>query len=231
MAKSKIIKELANSSVDMITAFKRAKVLLSQFQSDSIATWINHEISGYPPDADLPSYRKRKGRLVGSYIKNLHKFQNASIPVGDMPDHVLEELLKLEFRESIATLKQVVASYDENKRHAKPIPADFFPYIAVCNEDPSMEVLSAYVIVGPQYILDILSTIENKLLDVLLLLEKEFGNLDELDLDTTVKSTNDLYTIENNIVFIINSDQSVTIGDGNKIKNSTVASSIKNDII
>ena len=41
-------------------------------------------------------------------------------------------------------------------------------------------ITSARVIIGEQCISDIFAAVENRLLDVLILLEKEFGNLDEL---------------------------------------------------
>lgn len=48
MAKSKIIKDLANSSVDTMTALKRAKVLLSEIDNEDVNNWVNYEIAGYP---------------------------------------------------------------------------------------------------------------------------------------------------------------------------------------
>ena len=41
MAKSKIIKDLANSTVDTMTALKRAKVLLSEIDNQEVNNWIN----------------------------------------------------------------------------------------------------------------------------------------------------------------------------------------------
>ena len=49
MAKSKIIKDLANGSVDTMVALKRAKVLLSEFNNEDILNWINYEIMVLAP--------------------------------------------------------------------------------------------------------------------------------------------------------------------------------------
>ena len=46
MAKSKIIKELANGSIDTQTALKRTKVLLQELDNDDVLRWINCEIEG-----------------------------------------------------------------------------------------------------------------------------------------------------------------------------------------
>jgi len=91
-----------------------------------------------------------------------------------------------------------------------------------------MIITSAQVIVGSHHIINIISTIENKLLDALILLENEFGNLDELDIDTSTKTPEEISKLTKELIVIIYNDQSVNIGDGNKIKDSNIASLIEN---
>ena len=55
--KSKIIKELANGSIDTQTALKRTKVLLQELDNDDVLRWINCEIEGYSSGSDVPEYR------------------------------------------------------------------------------------------------------------------------------------------------------------------------------
>lgn len=69
MPRSKIIKELANGTVDTLIALKRTKVLLTEFDNVELNTWINNEITGYPKDAEIPAYRVVRGSLMGSYFK------------------------------------------------------------------------------------------------------------------------------------------------------------------
>ena len=76
-------------------------------------------------------------------------------------------------------------------------------------------------------ILNIFPKVENKLLDILRYLEKQFGNLDELDIDVNNKSEQELKEIVNHIYVLIYNDQSVTIGNDNEFNNSNIASSIK----
>lgn len=228
MAKSKIIKDLANGNVDTLTALKRTKVLLSDFDNQEVKTWINNEITGYPSTATLPDYRVTMGNLVGSYFKGSMAshmtWKNVSIPLGKMPDDIRDKLLSVPFTQGVDALKQL--SEDKSGTLGKTIPADFFPVIATYNEDPYMIITSARVVTSHQFINDILSVIENRLLDVLILLEKEFGNLDELDLDFSQKTADELNAISDQIIVIVYNDNRVTIGDGNKIKDSTIASAI-----
>jgi hypothetical protein rflaF_00555 len=232
MAKSKIIKDLANSSVDTITALKRTKVLVSAFNNAEISKWLDYEISGYPTDATLPSYRKVHGSLRGSYFKgsmaNHMTWNNVSIPLGKMPDDIKELLLSVKFHESVEALRMLTEkSKAVGSEISKTIPADFFSNIAHFNNDPYMIITSARVIVGEHIVSNIFSVIENKLLDMLMILEKEFGCLDELDIDTTAKSEEEIEAINNKILVLVYNDNRVSIGDGNKIKDSTIASEIK----
>ena len=226
MAKSKIIKDLANSAVDTMTALKRAKVLFSELGNQDLLDWVNYEISGYPTVVPLPDYRIERGYLKGSFVRGTMrahvKATDISLPLGNMPQALKDSILNVVFRESIGALKQL-SEGNTTGQLEKPIPAECFHMIAKYNNDPFMNIISARVIVGVQCISDIFATIENRLLDALLLLEKEFGNLDDLDLDTTQKTPEEIQNIVNQVYIIVYNDSSVSIGDGNKIKNSTIA--------
>ena len=229
MAKSKIIRDLANGEVDTITALKRAKVLVSDLNNDEISEWLDYEISGYPTEAIIPSYRKVHGSLMGSYFKGSMAshmtWKNVSIPLGKMPSDTQEMLLSVEFHEGVEALRELAqASQNSGNQIGKNLPADFFPTIATYNNDPYMIITSARVVVSEHIISNIFSTIENKLLDLLMILEKEFGSLDELDIDTTTKSKEEIKDINNRILVLVYNDNSVSVGDGNKIKESTIAS-------
>lgn len=56
MANSKIIKELANSTIDLNTSLKRAKVIFQKIGSTELNQWIKNEIEGYKNLEDIPSY-------------------------------------------------------------------------------------------------------------------------------------------------------------------------------
>ena len=168
---------------------------------------------------------------MGSYIKGSMashmKWTNVSLPLGKMPENIQDELLAVYFREGVGALKQLAESSMEDGLLGKTIPADFFPVIATYNNDPYMYITSAKVIIGPQLIQDVFATVENRLLDALIVLEKEFGNLDELDIDITAKTSDELKTIIDKLIVIVYNDNSVSVGDGNRIKNSAIASSLK----
>ena len=68
--------------------------------------------------------------------------------------------------------------------------------------------------------------VENTLLDMLLLLEKEFGNLDGLDIDVDSKDESQLDNIHNSLCVMVFNDNSVTIGNNNKLRDTTIVANV-----
>ena len=227
MAKSKIIKELANREIEILTALTRAKVLLQNVGSAETLDWINYEISGYPFDTEVPEYRKIHGVIKGSYFEGSMmshmKYSNVPLPLGKMSPEGKEELLTLSLREGIEALSSFL---ENNKTLYKSIPADFYPIIAAANGNLGMIIQQAVVELHMPKALNIFSVVANKLLDILLLLEKSFGILDELDIDISSKDAAEICEISRQITVIIY-DNSVTIGDNNEIIDSEIASLIE----
>lgn len=228
MAKSQIIKDIANSDVDIQTALKRTKVLLQDLENDDLLNWVNYEIEGYPDEIEIPDYRVINGQLYGSYIdgRNNMKYTNAPLSLGNLPDDIKKDFLTFEIRQGVEALKDMIVESKKNDRLVNQISAEFYPCIARANNNPSMVIAEAVVVLNMAEVLNIFPKIENKLLDILLYLEKQFGNLDDLDIDIECKSDMELKNIINHIYVLMYNDKSVNLGDNNKIKNSDIASSI-----
>ena len=231
MAKSQIIKDLANGSIDTQTALKRTKVLLQEFDDERLLEWVNYEIEGYPDDVEVPEYRRISGQSFCSYIKGTMsrflKYSNVPLSLGNMPENERELFYYANMRESIGALKGTIHEYERKGTSiGRIIPAEYYPYIAKCNNDMGMVIQSAEIRLNMPQILNIFSKVENKLLDILMYLEKQFGNLDYLDIDVNSKSEQEIKEMTNHIMIIIYNDQSITIGDKNKINNSNIVSEI-----
>ena len=218
MAKSRIIKELANSEIDLKTALKRAKIILSDLEDDEITQWVTYEIAGYPDNDLLPAYRIIQGSLKGNYFLGAPtprvQCSNSPLSTGDMPKEIRDALLNVYLLEGVEALKMLS---DRQGDIGKSIPQEYCGLIQKYSKNPLITIITANVIIDPHMVVNVLSVIENKLLDILMVLEKEFGSLDDLDIDISNKSETELQGVVKQISFIIN-DNSVTIGDGNKIK-------------
>ena len=73
------------------------------------------------------------------------------------------------------------------------------------------------------YFNGIINALKTTLLKILLELDKLFGNLDGLDIDTSAKTQDEIQQINQNIINII-IDKHVEIGDKNKIEGSILGS-------
>ena len=233
MAKSQIIKDLANGTADIQTALKRTKVLLQELNNDKLLQWVNYEIEGYPENEDIPDYRIIGGQVYGTYFKGsiaTHvQYNHVPISLGNLPDEIKNDILTIKITQGIEALNAMVieSRRKENGGLTRLIPSELYPRIAQANNDLGMIIVTASVELNMAKILNIFPKIESKLLDILLFLEKQFGKLDDLDINTESKSEEELEHITNHIYVVIYNDKSITIGDKNKIKDSNIASSIE----
>ena len=140
-------------------------------------------------------------------------------------------LLTVKITQGIEALKGIIAESEKNRNGGlmKQIPAEYYPYIAQANNDLGMIIVTASVELNMPTVLNIFPKVENKLLDILSYLEKQFGNLDDLDIDIKSKNEDELNNIINHIYVLIYNDKSVTLGNNNKIKDSNIASLIKKE--
>ena len=159
------------------------------------------------------------------------KYNHVPLPLGNMPSETKEDILTVKITQGIEALKGMLAegSKKGSTGLVKPLPAEYYPYIAQANNDLGMIIVTASVELNMPKVLNIFPKVESKLLDILSYLEKQFGNLDDLDIDIESKSKDELNNIINHIHVLIYNDKSVTLGDNNKIKDSNIASSIKED--
>ena len=90
MAKSKIIKDLANGTAELSTALKRAKVIFSSLGDEVLKQWVNEELTGYKEDDRIPTYRIAKGIVQATYVQMVMpgrtlQFTNTPFPLNNMP--------------------------------------------------------------------------------------------------------------------------------------------------
>jgi len=236
MAKSQIIKDLANGNIDIQTALKRTKILLQEFDDEKLLKWIDWEIEGYPSDDSLPEYRKIGGQLYGTYFKGSVArnitYTDVPLPLGSMSESDREAFLTANITQGVESLKEMIAESEKsyNIGLSTIVPAEYYPSIAFYNNDRYMNIVTARVELDMAKIRNIFPKVENKLLDILSYLEKQFGNLDNLDIDVDSKNKKELNEITNHIYVIIYNDKGVTIGDNNKIKDSNIVSKVSNAI-
>lgn len=220
MDKSKIIQQLANSEIDLKTALKRLKVLLSYFDRKDLNHWVDCELMGYSNDDTLPCYRIVCGTLEGKISSCGHIFSYQPLSISCLPQDIYENFINnIKIYDSVSQ----IIEYSRESNTCKILPPECYFYFE--DSENSYSVIKAYIKLYGQFN-KILSVIENRVLDILLLLEKEFGNLDGLDIDLSRKTTEEKEAVIKNIYNIIqinNIDKSLCIGDNNSISETSIA--------
>jgi len=223
MAKSKIIRDLANDDSDVVKALKRLKVLMKGLGDTKINSWINNELAGYQDINDLPEYRITQGNLYGTFIVgtryNGMQYTDCPLPISPENDSIRDIILSARTTDSISSILHIINS---NKIPGVPIPPEYYPLL---QKGTGITVLiSATTRVDITFFQDIVARVESILIDILCALENEFGVLDSLDIEFP-ENPEEKNTIIQQLTQYIYFDNSITIGDNNKIKDSDITSS------
>lgn len=218
MAKSRIIKELAKNEIELVSVLKQLKLILVDLNKPELVKWVNSELQGYNEISEVPDYRCYTGNLRGTFLNYRVKCNNTPIVLrNDIPDEIKEYVEKVRFREGVNSLKQLQSS---KGKITFSLPGNILPYIQKYAAVSMTYLVSAYIEISDIAITNILSNVENKVMDILIVLENEFGPLDDLDIDVQSIEKAKVDKMKNIIINIIY-DKHIEIGDNNKIKDST----------
>lgn len=217
MPKSKIIIDIVNSDLDLNIALKRVKVLLMGLNSPEINNWVESELTGYKTDAHIPSYRIIKSKIYGNFTFNQYHYRNFNLNSLSMDLDTLDKIETTTLYDGIQILK---TSYSPEK--IVPLEKDCYDLIKKSRKIESNS-LYWYKLIDNKSIENIFLNVESKLIDILSILEKKFGCLDEYDINYDEKNDNEIEDTRKIIYQIIYNDSSVKIGDNNTIKNSDIS--------
>jgi hypothetical protein len=159
------------------------KILASRTGADPLTAWIDHELNGYPEDADLPPYRGPHpvhvlGHFMGPFGSQM---TNVQIPSSSW-DKKLEadHLFQIELRESVAEVgsmaaednvtlgwnANVISKYNQGLQNGLVQP--------VVTGD--MLLAGAKIPVPRHLLVGVLEAVRNRILDLALQLEKVVPN-------------------------------------------------------
>lgn len=213
MAKSKIIKELANKEISLEVAFNRLLIIASDIGNTDLIDWATNELNGYSDKSIVPSYRKSGlGQIIYSGINGSFKITSQPLPEGAIDSEIIEILKDNTFSQDISSIEKFASGDNKNG-----IVRDITNLAPMVYDNTEIQCINIYMKYTKETFIKILSSIRTKLLKVFIELDKTFGCLDDLDIDTNGK---ELENINNKLNVIIYEDNSITLGDSNKLKNN-----------
>ena len=214
MAKSQIIKNLVNDEINLETSLYRLLVISNDLNDPALTKWIESELNGYTDDANLPDYRRVRGLEIRySGINGGFQITNQPLPLHYISKTYREEIVNYNIMHSIRVVEKTLVNDQTYEKDLTYLSGDVY------NNTGGIQCVN---IVGRCNMLEvgnIYNEVKSKTLKILLTLEKEFGNLDDLDIsidDILNEKLDEVKSVINLIIY----DKSISIGNDNQIKNS-----------
>jgi hypothetical protein len=206
---SDIINDLVDNDKSLNSALLKTKVLASRIKNKDLSEWVNKESNGYDSEKELPPYRKNIGcHIKGDYIAGNMKYSNQPIPIIGLDEAFKSSLSQTHFTNSILALESLTKD-SKSATLMYPFPAEIVGMIEenwIEMGNPYLRLINAKKIIPTTAVKEILVQVRNKLLDFMLEIDSEYGNLTEIK-DLSEK-TNEISKIMSQT--IINNN-----GDGN----------------
>jgi hypothetical protein len=89
---TELVDAASGDAVPVSTLLRKVKVIASRLKVGELESWVDHELAGYPPDAELPEYRVRSRQRylvtlaarLGAHIEMLRSRRLASLTKCDV---------------------------------------------------------------------------------------------------------------------------------------------------
>ena len=221
MSRSNIIKDFISKKADLDTTLKRLKVILYSINNVEVVEWVDKELNGYNDLETLPNYRIFECEVYGDYLSgtvyNHIQVTNHLIPLSGLDNEMRDAIKRINIFNDVETIQKAI---DSHELMGKPLPPEICGLISrTCN----LAITRATVKIDETRLMSIIKNVEKKTLDILLRLEKEFGNLDELDINLDSYENEKLKNFNQSLITIV-FDNSTKIGNENKIESSNFQS-------
>ena len=100
---------VAQDGTELSSIFLKLRVLAARLGSEPLEGWIKHESEGYPPDADVPSYRVTQVAYRGTFWGPFGSaINNAQIPPTLIEECAGKHWTNFEIRQGIAEIDKLV---------------------------------------------------------------------------------------------------------------------------
>jgi hypothetical protein len=204
MAKSNIIKQLVNEEITLSVALKRLLILANDLNISELANWVRNETRGYKA-SEVPDYRKIKSYTFHyAGLNGSFKVGKASLSCSFFNKQTLEDILENPVTESISDIEEKSKVIGQELMIDRSYLAGEVYKNSSDGWNNGIQCTNIYQIFYPEQFKNICNKVSAMALDILLELDKKFGNLDELDLDSTKLNKKDIDEAKRNIQVIIN---------------------------
>lgn len=217
MGKSKIIKDISNLNVDLEGILTRSLIIANDLENTFVYDWIKGELYGYDDKDSLPNYRKFRGTLKIYYIAGFKKVSGQPITEDLIHEQVRSKIPNY-IMEDISSVQNAIKEKEDFEYDL----TDFIPFLLISKD---YEVMRLVKVIPKNVYQNILAKVKRVVLEFLLEAERKFGNLDNLDLDS---SKEEVQSFNKQVNLYI--ENLIHMGSGNVIENSNIAGNDVNKI-
>ena len=212
MAKSQIIKDIANDNVSLESSLKRAIIIATDLGNEKIKKLLSLELYGYGKEDELPEYRKLDVQIKIDYTAGYTIVTNQSISLGNIMSEYRDIVSKYWCSEGVSSIVKVVNSDSDQQM------VDYTDYVFAVTKQPRINVNRLTLWISKVSFENIIDKVKQIVFEFLLEADKIFGNLDSLDVVATDEEKEKFNSQIN-----VHIDSLVQIGSNNKIKGTNIA--------
>lgn len=228
MAKSKIIKELVNEEISLTIALKRLKLFARNLGNKDLLYWVDKELIGYNQEDDIPEYRVINSSIfLYSGINGDFKVNNQPLNIGWFSKETREKIITLKVFQSISIIEE---DYQNNAENLM-LDRSYLKTEIKQNSKQGWKCIDATQIsqiFSPSQFKEIIINIHNKVLDIFIELEEQFGCLDQLDIPEENITKEKVEEFQKFVqINIVNEDKSIHLNNS-QMKNSQALSGDSN---
>lgn len=225
MPKSQIIKAIVDDEVGLAQSLRRLQVIAHDIKNDELEKWAECELTGYSSNDDVPGYRCTESInfIYTGFNNYVHQVTNVPLNPMLLGEDVLDEVASVKFTQGISTLEEYACSNDASIKLDRSLLAGKVEQ----NSDGAIQCITIGQVIPKGFFQNVIAEVKNRVLKSLLLLEDEYGSLDELGIDVSQQAEKDIKRINQEI----NSDVLHVHVEGSESLNEPISSKIAWKII
>lgn len=204
-----IINDLVDSGKSLTSPLLKTKVLATKLKNKELLDWVDGELAGYDDESSLPRYRISLAFLRGTYRNGYEIYNNQPLASSVLPQNLAESMNKALLTMSVESMESFLKEDRTGMLH-QPLSAEICNLISEKYREMGnvyFQVLSARKEFSKNSLVQALSEIRSKLLELMLVIDEDYGDTDLNELINQKQKINDL--------IVQNMSNNIISGDGN----------------
>lgn len=181
MPKSRIVIDAVNNEAPIEKSLRRLQILAHDVHNQELEKWAERELTGYAPEDELPEYRKVTSMnftYVG-FNGNL-QVKGVALPLTCLKENTLDSFSKVNLREGMPSIEKIAESDHGRYRDLTILADEVFS-----QSGGQIQCLNINQLIPSTHYRKVLAEVKNRIVKALLLLEEQYGKLDDLSFQVT----------------------------------------------